>query len=466
MATTINYLSLTGLQRYDASIKEFITTKVDAGDEKSFKYVNLENGVLKFYTVNPISEDTVAAYEVELPEQDLSYLMQLVDGAVNGNIAVFGDNGQIVDSGVAVADLATKAEVELVDDKVDALDELVGELPEGTSAISVVDYVNIKTAGIATDAALEELNNQVSGLQTAVQGIQADYLVEADKTELQGNIDDVDAKVDANAEAIKAIQDNYLKDTDKTELQNQITANANAIELLTNGVDAETVDGVNDLITYVNEHGAEVTKMQGDIADNTAAIEAEAKARADADEAMDTRVKVLEAIDYDAYVDADATLKAELEEDIAKKANASVVTALDEAYKAADTALSDRITIVEGKAHEHANKDVLDGITADGVASWDDATDKAHVHENADVLASITAENVTAWSNAEANAKAYVDEKIEGVDLSGIATNASAIEVLEGKVDTLETDVAALKEVSHVEITTEQIDALFETAVE
>lgn len=464
MATTINYLSLTGLQRYDLAIKEFIEAKVNEGDAKSFKFVNLENGVLKFYTVNPITEETVADFEIELPEQDLSNLMQLVQNAVSGNIATFGENGQVSDSGIAVADLAVKTEVEAVQANVDGLAELVGELPEGSLATSVVEYVNIKTAGIATDAALEELNNQVSGLQTAVQDIQKDYLVEADKTELSGQITDVDTKADTNAEAIAAIQADYLKAADKKELQDQIDANENAITLLTNGVDSETIDGVNDLITYVNEHGAEVTTMQGNIADNAAAIANEKTAREEADAALAGRLDVLEEIDHNAYVAADATLKSELQAEIAKKADASVVTALDEAYKAADEALDARVKVVEGKAHEHANKDVIDGITSEKVAAWDDAATKAHVHANADVLDGITAEKVAAWDVAETNAKTYVDEEIAKIDLSGIATNASAITALQEKDAAIEADIAALKEVEHVAITNDEIDSLFAKA--
>ena len=35
--------------------------------------------------------------------------------------------------------------------------------------------------------------------------------------------------------------------------------------------------------------------------------------------------------------------------------------------------MNSKITVLEGKAHEHANKTVIDGITAEKVASWDSA---------------------------------------------------------------------------------------------
>ena len=122
---------------------------------------------------------------------------------------------------------------------VDALELLVGTLPEGTTAKDVVDYVNVKTVGIATDAALGELQNQLSGVQGEVATIKGDYLKAADKEELQGNIDTV----------------------------------SGAVERLTNGVSAEEVDGVNDLIQYVKDHGTEVTGMKKDISDNASAID-------------------------------------------------------------------------------------------------------------------------------------------------------------------------------------------------
>lgn len=48
-------------------------------------------------------------------------------------------------------------------------------------------------------------------------------------------------------------------------LQGQITANTEAIEKLTNGVSAEEIDSVVDLINYVNNHGSEVEGIQENI---------------------------------------------------------------------------------------------------------------------------------------------------------------------------------------------------------
>ena len=151
-----------------------------------------------------------------------------------------------------------------------------------------------------------------------------------DDTELRGLVGD-------NTDAIDAIEADYLKAADKTELEGKITANANAIELLTNGVSAEEVDGVNDLIQYVKNHGATVKGLQDDIAANEKAIEdhealaaetyetkedagkklTEAKGYTDTEVAKDrARLDTLEAIDHNAYVAADSALKTELQKEI------------------------------------------------------------------------------------------------------------------------------------------------------
>ena len=63
-------------------------------------------------------------------------------------------------------------------------------------------------------------------------------------------------------------------DNDFDEMASQVEANTNAINALTNGADPDTIDGVNDLIQYVAEHGTEVTGMKEDIKANADAIAA------------------------------------------------------------------------------------------------------------------------------------------------------------------------------------------------
>lgn len=119
---------------------------------------------------------------------------------------------------------------------------------------------------------LHKINNNVSNLQD----------------DIQKNKDDISA-------TIKVITDDYLNKADKTELERKIKSNTDAIDLLTNGVDADKIDGLNDLFQYVDEHGAEVTGIKSSIKSNTDAIAAEKSRAQSAEAALDRKIKEVEA---------------------------------------------------------------------------------------------------------------------------------------------------------------------------
>ena len=110
------------------------------------------------------------------------------------------------------------------------LDEKVGAIPVGEDgqplASTIVELINKKTEGIATDAAIGQLQSDLDVVEGEVEAIKADYLKAADKTELQGKIDDEAATRKADDEAlasrIKVVEDDYLKAADKTELSDKI----------------------------------------------------------------------------------------------------------------------------------------------------------------------------------------------------------------------------------------------------
>lgn len=198
----------------------------------------------------------------------------------------------------------TDTEVAKVQGEVDALEAYVGTIPTNYTEETVIAYINKKAeetlaaaqGGSSETAASvkQQLDNyksendtRVKAAEDAIDAIEADYLKAADKTALQDQIDALDLLVGDDtvskqitdvtnplAARVKAVEDDYLKAADKTELEGKITTNANAIERLTNGVSAEEVDGVNDLIQYVNDHGTEVTGMKADIKANADAIDA------------------------------------------------------------------------------------------------------------------------------------------------------------------------------------------------
>ena len=77
------------------------------------------------------------------------------------------------------------------------------------------------------------------------------------------------------------------------------------------------------------------------------------------------------AVPTGALASKDKVTEADLEETLATKINGK-------ADKTTVTALDERVKVVEGKAHEHTNKTVLDGITAEKVTAWDKVSEKAN----------------------------------------------------------------------------------------
>ena len=425
MATTINYLSLSGLQNYDAKIKAFIDSQIEAGVANSFKYVNLVDGVLKFYTVNPIADDTVADFEFELPEQDLSHLMQLVKDATQGNIASFGEGGQVVDSGVAIADVATKAEVEGVQSTVDTLDAYIGDIPEGYEEKTIVGYIS-KVA--------EETLNAASGgsSESAASVLQA---LNTYKTENN-------AKVQANTEAIEVLNgDSTVSGSVDKKIADAIN------EFATQITDDNTINTFKEVLNYISTHG-------GEAADMMAAIDT-----------LETLV-------------GDKAVATQIAEAIAAENLDQYAT--DDELAAAVA----RIVALEGTTHTHANAEELNKIASGDVAKWNAMLDnsKAYTDEKiAAVNATIGAVDegktvvqmlTEAREAAVSSSNAYTDEKVAEVN-SAVSTlsqthstDVAALQAkdteIEGNVSTLAEKVTALESVEHVEISTEEIDKLFE----
>jgi hypothetical protein len=72
---------------------------------------------------------------------------------------------------------------EAVQKEVDDLEKLVGTIPEAAEATDIVGYIQEKTAGIATDAALEELTGRVKTAEDDIDAIEASIgTVEEGKT--------------------------------------------------------------------------------------------------------------------------------------------------------------------------------------------------------------------------------------------------------------------------------------------
>lgn len=392
----------------------------------------------------------------------------------------------------------TDTEIAKVQGNVEALDEKVGDLPEGTTATSVVDYVNIKTSGIATDAALGELNSQVAGLQEAVQGLQNDHLVEADKEELQGGIDAANDRIDEVSGKVTT-----LIGEDENKSVRTIANEELAKQLIPEGA-KESLDTLTELAAWIQAHPDDASAMNraieelktlvGTIPEGVTAttivayiqeVVAAEQARAEGVEAgFETRIKALEdktGTGEGSVTEQIETAKEEAIAAAAEDATTKANTAEENAKKHADdlnTAMDARMDEVEADQHTHENKDVIDGITAEKVAAWDGAATNNHTHENATELAKIADGDVAKWNAAEQNAKDHADSlntamtaKVDGIDArvtqnttdiglkaaqSDLTALAERVTANEGNIAANASAIAALQP-----LTVDDIDAMF-----
>lgn len=410
--TTIEFLSLTGLRTYDNQIKSFIDSKVAEGDAKSFKYVNLEDGVLKFYTVNPITDGTVAAYEIELPEQDLSNLMQLVKDATENNVAIFDANGQVKDSGLAFGDIATKSEVQAVSDEVGSLDDKIDAI-EGK--VGTMDNLATNAKGDLVSA-INEVRASVSA-----GGTEAAVSVDTSVT-TEGYLKSYTFYQGETKVAVIDIPKELMAVSGQVVVNPEGQAEGTYIELTIQNGEPVYVDVASLIDNYTAKANAE--QIQITIDADTREISANiVEGSIDTDALAENSVTTAKIADGNVTL---AKLSTTVQESLAKADAAATQDAL--------TAEIDRATAAEKQALADA-KAYTDSKIGD--------VDLSGIAENAEAISTLNQTHTT--------------------DVETLTAKDTEIE---GNVTTLQEDVAALKAVEYTEITETQINQLFEISEE
>lgn len=319
-------------------VDEQLALKVNVSDFNTFKGENTT-------AIGTAKSEAIAAAKTETETQ----VNALRDGAVKANadaIAAIKDHASVDSFADVMAEIAKKQ---------DAGDYATKTEAQGYADAKDDAIAEAKKAGTDAAAALEAYKTSNN----------AAIAQKADQTAL----DAVSAV--ANAAATNAA---LLEEIDRAKAAEK--ANADAITLLTEGVDQEKVDSVKDLIDYVEKHGPEVTKMKEDIAANTKAISDEA-ARADAEEKRLAGLIGTNAENIQKNANAIAALNA-ADGKVANAAKADVASSLDEAG----------IEQVKGIVVDNAaNADTLDGhdstyfATAEQGAKADTAVQPAALND-------------------------------------------------------------------------------------
>ena len=336
-------------------------------------------------------------------------LDEVMDGRVAAIEAKFGNGEGNVESQIAAA-VAAEAELrEAADEELDGkITGLTTRMGDAETAIGALEGLvgdtavatQISTAVVAEAAiarAAEEANAD------AIAAIEADYLVEADKTELQGNITALaNGAVAANTAAIATLNGNAETDgsvdykiaqkfatlmenpdeamnsiqelvdwttehaADALEMSNQVTSNKNAIATLNGGADVagsvakQIADAIaaENLAQYATD--SEMTAVTGRVT----TVEGKVSTLEGEMDAVEGRATALEGLVGDTAVATQITTAVD------GLKNGQLTTMQGEI-----DAVEGRATALEAKAHEHANKTVIDGIEAADITAWDAKVD-------------------------------------------------------------------------------------------
>ena len=221
-----------------------IKNYIDVNDAKSLKTVAIDGNKLKFYRVSEPVGTTEPAYEIELPETDISGLLAKLTGAVEGDVVTVGADGTVKDSGIKSADLALKSEVTAVSDIANANKTAI-------EALNNADTGVVKTVKDYTDEKIQELaDGQVKTNTEAIATLNgADTEDGSIAKAIKDSADAIDAKIGALAD---------LDTTAKTDLVGAINEVLQSVEAGgTGSVVTMTTDTTTDgyLKTYTFKQG-------------------------------------------------------------------------------------------------------------------------------------------------------------------------------------------------------------------
>lgn len=327
MAQT-KYVNLAGLQVF----KGLVEGKISDGDAKSLKTVlfDADNRKLNFYKKNAATSVDVADFSITLPEeQDISGLLEKIQNGVKGHIVTIGEGGIVVDSGVAIADVATKSEVEAVDTKVGDVTKLtttaktdvvvaINEVKAAVAAGGEAGVITIET-GTTTAGALKSYTIKQGGTTIGTIDIPKDLVVSSGSVVVDPEGQEAGTYIKlviANQEEpilinVGKLVDIYDVKKNATQIQLAIDASTREISATIVAGSVGTTELADDAITTVKIADANVTlaKLAVDVvnafdaAGSATAAETNAKSYADGlDTAMDTRVTAIEGKVGDGFV--------------------------------------------------------------------------------------------------------------------------------------------------------------------
>lgn len=266
MAETKNFLSLTGLQRYDEKIKALIKSQGKDVTDKLIALIGAsEKGAdAKTILARVADLETAVGDMSQLPAEVKSLVAAILGEATRAQAAegALGDRLNVIEGEGEGSIKKALAEAKAYADGKDAA--IAAAKKAGDDAKRDVDALEAKVGTVAEGKTVVQM---ISEAQTA-----ATY-------------DDTQVKADiaANKSAIDAVKADYLKASDKTELTNTINANKNILDEVKEDVDAffanadltaQAKDTLKEIQEYINSDATAAAEMTASIQNNSSEISA------------------------------------------------------------------------------------------------------------------------------------------------------------------------------------------------
>lgn len=247
--------------------------------------------------------------------------------------------------------------------EVDALETLVGSIPSGSTATTIIGYVNEQINAIPAPT-----DYTVSITTSMPTGVAKRYTITQNATGLSTDIDiPKDMVVESGTVETKTTAGDW---GDPGTYLHLILANATSDSIWIN---------VNGLIEYVTSGS-----KTGDIV--VINVSSDHKVTATITDGTITIGK-LDSTTQDKINTAYNNNHTHSNKSVIDGITSTKITNWDTAYT---------------NNHTHSNKTVLDGISSTSVADWNDAVSKEHTHSNKSVLDGIAATDITNWNSKAA----------------------------------------------------------------
>lgn len=230
-------------------------------------------GDLNYYLSKGTDKSAVSDYWKEIVPYPYEgqIIATVFDGVVKVYVLALNEEGKFVTQNVGDTS-AVEATIEDLEEALTALDDKVGEIPteekDGEQvpvAKDIIEYINKKTEGIATDAALGELQGKVGSLETAVGNAESGLVKQV--ADLEDRADTIETTLADKANSSEV----YTKEEVDTEIDNAVKGilgenvkeaydTLKEIQDILEGTDGETIDG---LIETVDANKQAITVLTG-----------------------------------------------------------------------------------------------------------------------------------------------------------------------------------------------------------